>query len=88
MTPLQLHALSQFLTDFPNDLEYQEILHLISSNEMDDDDFTVWQPFENASGEYLAEQIENAYDSAATLLKLYGVDLAAIPVADHEKEAA
>lgn len=62
----ELFALDHFLSEYPKDLEYNEVIGKIE--EMDED-VIVWEPFENTDPGNLTEYIENLKDSAKQLIK-------------------
>lgn len=63
-TPAEIVALNHFLSDYPQNLAFSDILEAIENNA---DTITIWQPFENfepldltAEIESLKSSIENA----------------------------
>jgi hypothetical protein len=50
-------AISQFLSDWNNDLTNEQILAAVFDEDFDN--VTFWEPFENDDGEYLAGLIED-----------------------------
>ena len=74
MTPSQLHALGQFLSDYPCNVTYDKIIELLSNDqelsEADQailDDIIIWVAFENDEPSAVAEYIENCQQSAASM---------------------
>ena len=67
------HALDQYLTSYPNGMEYNEILERIESGNMvDDNDHTIiiiWEPFELTDPSLVNEYINNCYEATLALLK-------------------
>jgi len=53
-------ALQEYLTDFPWDCSYEQILKMV---EEDDDRVIVWEPFTHFRGETVVGHIENLKDS-------------------------
>lgn len=53
-------ALQEYLTDFPWDCSYTQILKMV---EEDDDRVIVWEPFTHFRGETVVKYIENLKDS-------------------------
>jgi hypothetical protein len=62
MNKYQRFALNHFLSNYPQELDFDGVLDLI---EAEDDAVLVWQPFENMKPEELVEEI----DSMVTSLK-------------------
>ena len=71
---IQRQALGQFLSSYPHDMEYDDILQRLIDGELDandeseddDDDesgIVIWEPFENHPTESVAEYIEETFDS-------------------------
>lgn len=53
-------ALNQWLSDYPADMPYQEILDQLHSGSYEDDyDIMPWQLVENCSGANIAEMIDD-----------------------------
>jgi hypothetical protein len=53
-------ALNQWLSDYPADMPYQEILDQLHSGSYEDDfDIMPWQLIENYSGNQIAEMIDD-----------------------------
>lgn len=55
-------SLSCFLSDYPSDMSYEDILDLLSKGETEDEngnEINIWEPFENMDPSYVAEQIDN-----------------------------
>jgi hypothetical protein len=52
-------ALNQWLSDYPADMTYNEIINQIESDDYLDHDIVVWEPIEDYSGEEIAEMIED-----------------------------
>lgn len=53
-------ALGQYLSEFPEDKSFHEILDIIEKSDFDDeayDELLVWEPFENCDGDNLAALI-------------------------------
>jgi hypothetical protein len=68
-------ALDGFLTEYPDDMEYNEILERLSNDDLVDDFgdtlILVWEPFEREDPSKVSEYIENSKDSLVELLKVY-----------------
>lgn len=62
-------ALNQWLSDFPVDMSYADILDLLRSGQhYDSDDVTVWETVEDYPGSDIAEMIDDtrsAFERAA-----------------------
>lgn len=54
MNKYQLFALDHFLTDYPKDASFEEIVEMV---EDEDEDVCHWEPYENLWGEHVAEMI-------------------------------
>jgi hypothetical protein len=67
------HALGQFLSEYPADMEYNEILERIEADNRDDESgdniILVWEPFEYTDPSSLSENINNAKEATLELLK-------------------
>jgi len=61
------YALGQFLSDYSEDLDYDEIIEKLSQGDVED--ILIWQPFENEDPSVVAERIQKAVDSTLELLK-------------------
>lgn len=53
---IERFALCQFLSEFPDKVEYKEVLRLIYE---EDEEVTVWQPFEDFPAYKIVEFIED-----------------------------
>lgn len=65
-------ALGIFLCEWPDNMEYLEILECFENNIENEDEeplVTIWEPFENYDKAFVIEQIENTKTS---LLERYG----------------
>jgi len=56
VTVYENFALASFLTAWPEDTSYEEVLMMIENNSPDVD---IWEPFENHAREFVIEQIRN-----------------------------
>jgi hypothetical protein len=60
----QRHSLGQYLTDW-QELSYGDVLDILRSKEnefwVSDERIMVWQPFEDVSGDFIADQIETLH---------------------------
>ena len=61
------HALDHFLSDYPHEKEYDDIIDQISEDNMDD--ILIWEPFENHDPSQVAEWIENLKDATIVLIE-------------------
>jgi len=52
-------ALNEWLSDYPDDLSYGEILELMSTDEWTIDEITVWEVVENYTLDQVSDFIEN-----------------------------
>jgi len=52
-------ALNEWLSDYPEDLDYYEILELMSQDDWSVDGITVWEVVENFTLDQVYEFIEN-----------------------------
>jgi hypothetical protein len=52
-------ALNEWLSDYPEDLEYYEILELMSQDDWSVDGITVWEVVENFTLDQVSDFIEN-----------------------------
>ena len=55
-TPAEIVALNHFLSDYPQNLAFSEVLEAIENKA---DTITIWHPFENFDPEDLTAEIEN-----------------------------
>ena len=65
-------ALNQFLSEFPEDMDYDEIIQRLIDDDLDEDGdpiITVWEPFESHPTEVVAEYIEDTYNSLTWFTK-------------------
>jgi len=62
------HALGQILSEIP-DMSYDDILYSIIDETTLEYGIIVWQPFEADNPERICQLIENAKDSAVSLIK-------------------
>jgi hypothetical protein len=60
MTKHESNAINYYLCDHPYKATFEEILKLVES---ESDDVVIWQPFENYSGEEVAELIQEMADN-------------------------
>lgn len=65
-TPAEILALNQFLSDYPPNLTFSEIVELI---ENESDNVTIWQPFEYWPPLDVTAEIDNLRDNAERLTK-------------------
>ena len=65
-TPAEILALNQFLSDYPQELTFSEIMDLMES---ESDSVTVWQPFEYWPPLDVFAEIDNLRDNAERLTK-------------------
>lgn len=68
MTSLQnaaeTFALNQWLSDFPVDMSFDEILDLLHTEKyLDSDDIIVWEPVEDYPGADIAEMMKDTYQA-------------------------
>lgn len=61
------HALDHFLSDYPHEKEYDDIIDQISEGNMDD--ILIWEPFENHDPGIVAGWIENLKDATIVLIE-------------------
>lgn len=63
-------ALSLFLTEYPDNWTFGEILHALDPDNLSDDweQITIWQPLENDHGLI----IDTLQDTRDTLTRIYG----------------
>ena len=52
-------ALNEWLSDYPEDLDYYEILELMSQDDWSVDGITVWEVVENFTLDQVSDFIEN-----------------------------
>jgi len=52
-------ALNEWLSDYPDDMSYGEILELMSTDDWTIDDITVWEVVENFTLDQVSDFIEN-----------------------------
>jgi len=52
-------ALNEWLSDYPDDLDYYEILELMSQDDWSVDGITVWEVVENFTLDQVSDFIEN-----------------------------
>jgi TusA-related sulfurtransferase len=52
-------ALNEWLSDYPDDMSYGEILELMSTDEWTVDEITVWEVVENYTLDQVSDFIEN-----------------------------
>lgn len=52
----EVHALGLYLSYWPTDKTFEEILNLIGE---DNEELAVWEPFEGHDSDFVTEQIEN-----------------------------
>lgn len=64
MDKYQEFALSIFLSDYPDDMSYDDIMDLMASDTWSVDGITVWEPFENNTLEQVADFIEDTVKTA------------------------
>ena len=57
MNTFEYAAVSGFLSDWPNGMDYRTLIHCLRNEEIDE--IIVWEPFESYSGEYIAGCIDN-----------------------------
>jgi hypothetical protein len=57
-------ALNQWLSDYPTDMSYEQIIDSLDSDAyIESDDIAVWQPIEDYSGHKIAEIIEDTREA-------------------------
>ena len=65
-------ALDHYLSEYPQDMEYDEIIERISSDNRDDEDdetiIVIWEPFENHDPASVSEHINDLKDAARKLI--------------------
>lgn len=61
------HALDHFLSDYPHEKEYDDIIDQISEGNMDD--ILIWEPFENHDPGNIAGWIDSLKDATITLIE-------------------
>jgi len=66
MKTSELFALNEWLSDYPNNLEYDEVLELLRDEH---ESVIVWQWFENMPPIDLIENIDNTRSHFATVTK-------------------
>jgi len=64
MDKYQAFALSIFLSDYPDDMSYDEIMDLMASDTWAVDGITVWEPFENNTLDQVADFIKDTVKTA------------------------
>jgi hypothetical protein len=55
----EIFALNQWLSDYPADMTYNEIISQIESDDYLDHDIVIWEPIENYSGANIANIIDD-----------------------------
>lgn len=63
---IERFALLHFLSEFPHDAEYEQILDLIYES---DESVVIWEPFECYTPEWVVEHIEEMVDCLASFVK-------------------
>lgn len=58
-------ALGQYLSDYPDDKTYEEVLDLILA---EDESISIWEPFENYDPEWIVENIESLKQTLEEML--------------------
>jgi hypothetical protein len=69
-------ALNQWLSDYPADMTYNEIISQIESDDYLDHDIVIWEPIEDYSGEEIAEIIHDtrrAFERHAAAIKVVAI---------------
>lgn len=56
MNKYQLFAVDHFLSGYPDDASFEEIIQMV---EDEDEEISHWEPYENFWGEHVAEMIED-----------------------------
>jgi hypothetical protein len=64
MDKYQAFALSIFLSDYPDDMSFDEIIDLMNSETWSADGIIVWEPFENNTLDQVADFIEDTVRTA------------------------
>ena len=59
MKTSQKFALNEWLSDYPEDLEYYDILEMMSQDDWSVDGITVWEVVENFTLDQVSDFIEN-----------------------------
>ena len=72
----QVYALNEWLTDYPDDMEYEDIMKVLNKDHdecVDDEwrelDIVQWYLLDDHTGAQIAQFIEDTYESALRLLK-------------------
>jgi hypothetical protein len=65
------HALGQYLSEYPEDMEYEDIIERLVTNNLvnEESHIVIWEPFEEGDPARVAVHIENAKSATLTLLK-------------------
>ena len=59
MKPSEKFALNEWLSDYPDDLEYYDTLEMMSQDDWSVDGITVWEVVENFTLDQVSDFIEN-----------------------------
>jgi hypothetical protein len=72
----QVYALNEWLTDYPDDMEYEDVMKVLNKDHdecVDDEwrelDIVQWYLLDGHTGAQIAQFIEDTYESALRLLK-------------------
>jgi hypothetical protein len=68
----EISALDEYLSEYPKEKSFDEILKIISTGEADEDEsgIIVWEPFENTDPGNLVDYIQNSKDYHFERLKV------------------
>jgi hypothetical protein len=72
----EIFALNQWLSDYPADMTYNEIINQIESDDYLDHDIVIWEPIENYSGANIANIINDtrrAFERHAAQIKVVAI---------------
>jgi hypothetical protein len=59
----KIEALNQFLSDYPSEMSYEDILEFIANDMADEHEIEIWEKFADTEPTKLVEYIENSYES-------------------------
>jgi len=51
-------AVSHYLTFYPENTSFEEIIHRVRENDWIDDELEPWEYYQDCAGEWIADQIE------------------------------
>lgn len=60
MNTYQRTALNAFLSNYPDDCNYHDVLNLLDE---DSEEVLIWEPLQSYDGKYISEQIECLKDT-------------------------